>query len=157
LWLWPPMTKSSTPLVLVLLALVPIAHADVEDDWRPVLNARLTTDGVKLEWTTPDGPRGLEIQQAEIWRHVPLGPGVGTWELYETRNGVAPYFVDEDGTNGTFYCVRLVFKDGEVSPPSNPSSVDYPHCSWLVVTVPPKVSQHCLFPPPFVQEGLLAS
>lgn len=141
-------------MALVALFVAPVANADMDNEWQPVLQTKSTDDGVKLEWTTPEGPRGQNINETEIWRHVPVGLGVGTWELYDTREGVAPYYVDEEGANDTFYFVRLVFKDGDVSAPSNPSSVDYPHCSWLLVTVPPKVSQHCLFPPPFVGEGL---
>lgn len=139
--------------LLMSLSMASTVQAEPEDDWTPTLTTGLVDDGVKLAWTTPEGPRGRNIDHTEVWRYSPAAPGLpGTWDLYETRNGVAPYFVDEEGRGETFYFVRLVFTDGETSPPSNPSSVDYPHCTWLILTVPPHVTSYCLFPPPFVPE-----
>lgn len=146
-------------MVLVCLSVAPAVQAD--EEWTPALATRSVDTGIKLEWTTPDGPRGQNIAHTEVWRFTPLAPVVtpgdvptapGSWELHAIREGVAPYYVDETGTTGTFYFVRLVFLDGSMSSPSNPSSVDYPHCSWLYIMVPPKTALYCLFPPPFVED-----
>lgn len=142
-------------LLLVCLSMAPSVQA--EEDFTPQLNTRLVDTGVKLEWTTPEGPRGQNVQAAEVWRYVRVAPEApGQWQLLMERDGKAPYFVDEAGDADSFYFVRLVFLDGEKSSPSNPSSVNYPHCGWLLLSVPPVFSPHCLFPPPFIEDEVPA-
>lgn len=142
---------------LVAVGTVPATHG--EDPWAPELAARFVEEGVKLEWTTPSGPPGPSIDEVEIWRYdarlatVEFGAqAAGFWELYDVKSGVAAYYVDKapEADGDTFYFVRLVFDDGSVSSPSNPSAVNYPHCSWIMLSIPPVLASECLFPPPFV-------
>jgi len=148
--------------VLVVLLLPLVAAGPSEVRGAPSLEVTGHAAGNRLAWDyAADTPPGRIVGHLEIWRYEPDGStsvggaqvgGVATWELYDTSHGNAQTYIDHDpgADGGTFYFVRVVYTDGSWSPPSNPSSVDYPHCHWLYVAMPPQTEPGCLFPPPGV-------
>lgn len=161
-----PLLTFATACLLVVAA-HPGAAEITESADRPELSVRETEEGMKLNWSLEDqAVPGLLIEDVEIWRYVPIvSPlehgipleGIGEWEHYDSGDGKSFSYVDTDpeADGSTFYFVRVLFQDGSVSMPSNPSSMDYPHCHWIILHVPPQTDFACLFPPPFVEPPTL--